>query len=105
MKYLLKTLKIDLTGSAQRLSASNLWVKSLVVQASSANTGTNYVGDSTVTTTTGIQLTAGQMFSVNTVQGKHENKGQINLYDVFALSSVGAGDDLIVSYLSEDYSD
>jgi hypothetical protein len=103
MKYTLKTLKIDLTSSAQRLSASNLWVKSCSLQASTTNTGTTYVGASDVTTSIGHQLTAGKSLALNTVLGT-DNRGAINLYDLWALSSVASGDDLIISYLYEDYS-
>ena len=90
-------INLDASGTAQRLSATNLWVRGVLCQAESGNTGILRVGDSNVSATFGHELVAGEVFTLIPPQKDGEDQ-LINLYDVW-FDGDTTGDDLMVSYL------
>ena len=59
------TQTVTTNGTRVQLSSTATTVLSVIVQADGANTGALYVGDSTVSSTDGLQLSPGQSISIN----------------------------------------
>ena len=55
---------VTTAGTAVEISANITAIRSIVLQADAANTGIVYVGDSSVTSSNGIQLKAGDSVSI-----------------------------------------
>ncbi len=91
------TKDVTTAGTEVRLKASRTTVSSVLIQAKGTNTGNIYVGDSTVSSTTGIKLTAGQTLPIST--DHKEMLGQIlDLNTIWIDSSVN-GEGVILLYL------
>jgi hypothetical protein len=91
MEYKLKTALVSVGVTAVPLTAATTdYLKfGIVLQADPANTGNVFIGDSDVTTATGIQLTAGQSISLTdfaSTKGVHE----WDLRKIFVVASAAA---------------
>ncbi len=87
-------------GTRVALTTIAFPVTTIIIQAKNANTGTIYVGDSTVASTNGLQLKAGQVL---TLTGDNRNEGQADELipnDVYIDSSVDA-EGVIWSYYAK----
>jgi hypothetical protein len=99
MKMIPTVLKVDVTTTAARVSATDLWVKWAVFKAALANAGNIALGASNaVTIATGHQLDAAQELPIDLLGKSTEG---INLKDLWVISSEATGDDLLVTYLVE----
>jgi hypothetical protein len=103
MALILKTFSKNVTTAGTRvaLSATKLYTTAFAVRAKSANTGVIYIGDSTVTSSTGMFLASGE---ANSKEGKTNARGTIqtfNLEKIYIDSSVN-GEGVIVEYIAEE---
>lgn len=62
---ILTAVTISSAGTRQQITTSNIAAMSVIIQADSLNTGKIYIGDSTVTSSNGIELSAGDSFILN----------------------------------------
>lgn len=62
------------------------WVLNVTIQAESTNTGNIYVGDETVTTTTGVPVAPGDTCEIDVPVGGR-NFDEISLNDIYIVSS------------------
>lgn len=91
---------VSVADTAVPLSITPKQVIEVVIQAFKGNTGTICVGDSTVTSTTGIQLDAGEalVLSAPEVSG---TPGTIDLSTIYVNSS-NAGDLVNIAYTARE---
>jgi hypothetical protein len=73
-------------GTAERLSSSGIAVTAVTIQASLDNTGSIYVGDSTVDADTGIVVAPGDACTVEAPVGRHGPE-EIVLNEIYVVSS------------------
>ncbi len=79
---------VTTAGTRVVLSATTLWCNSIIVQADTANTGYVYIGDSSVASTNGIALAAGESYSITiSVNGRND---EIDLGLLYADTSVNS---------------
>lgn len=71
---------IATAGTRQQLTATSTAVLSVIVQADSLNTGKIYVGDSSVSSSSGIELAAGEAF---VIEPQYFGDNEINLSDIY----------------------
>lgn len=84
-------------GTREQLTASDIIASTVIIQAKNANTGTIYVGDSTVDSTHCIELQKGEVLSLT---GDHRNEGQTDelvLSDIW-LDTSDSGDGVQWAY-------
>lgn len=58
--FTLTPVTIDTAGTREAISGSSVRCKSVIISADSLNTGKVYVGDSSVSSTNGVELSAGE---------------------------------------------
>lgn len=81
-------------GTEQRLSAASVTgVVAIYLSAPAANTGTVYVGDSSVTADNGIAILKGTSLEI-----KEPNGQMLDIYNMY-VDAATSGDKLNVSYL------
>lgn len=80
---------IDSGGVAKQLASSPIAVTSVIIQAEYNNVGRISIGDSTVTTSTGIEIGPGDTFSLTVESIK--DIGELLLNDIYVISNT-AGD-------------
>lgn len=84
-------------GTRTALGTVSLQVHEVVVKALAANTGIIYLGDSTVASSNGYELSAGQSFSVPLTMIPRTGS-VVNLTSIYIDSSVN-GEGVCVAYL------
>ncbi len=92
------TRTISSSGTAIRVNATDLLVRSFVIQAKSTNTGVVYVGGSDVlaSSANGIALTAGGSIAFVAV-GERKDVNMYNLTN-FWVDSTASSDKILVTY-------
>ena len=88
---------VTAAGTRVALSASNLYVLGLSIQAKKANTGKIYVGDVTVAAALGHELESGESIGFDAF-AKPASLEEVNLADVYIDSSVN-GEGVNVTYV------
>ncbi len=96
--YPLADVSMSSAGSAVQISTTIAGQPSIIVQAPSGNTGSIYIGDSTVTPTKGIELIASASLSLDGSFLKHSSD-EVFLLDLYACQSAGSVNKLKVAYL------
>lgn len=91
----LTAVTIATSGTRQAITALDRNAVSIMIQADSLNTGKIYIGDSTVTTSNGIELAAGETFVLTPDIGDKE----IILSDIY-LDTQTNGNVARIQYLS-----
>jgi len=102
-KLLLKTLAISATATAAPLSATDLWVRQLVIQCLTSGTNEVYVGDSSVTSSTGLLVAAGSSLAIDPNAALTKAPQQINLKDIYVRCAAAETASVIVMYMVEDF--
>ena len=87
-------------GTAVPLSATSLPVSSIIIQAEYTNIGRVSIGDSAVTTSTGIEIGPGDTFTLNIES--LAKVGEFDLADVYVVSNT-AGDKVRLLILRRKY--
>lgn len=87
---------VTTAGTRVQLQSTNQYVFDLIIQAKPANTGSIYVGDSTVTSTKCIELLPGQIYSMAGAV-KPNSLEELNIADYWIDSSVN-GEGVHLSY-------
>jgi hypothetical protein len=89
MAILQKTLPQVTAGSPNtpvRVSQSHLLVSSYTIQSDETNTGSQYVGDASVSASNGQKFGPGDTVEWDAPMG-HRGPEELDLYDVFVVSS------------------
>lgn len=86
-------------GTRKALSATDVYAYAIRIQASKANTGKIYVGDSTVSSSNGQELEAGESIVLNNFE-RPNNLLELNLADLYIDSSVNA-EGVRIAYIKE----
>lgn len=88
---------VTTAGTRVQITTSDIRSSSILIQADSANSGRIYVGDSTVASTLGVALTAGQSLTIDAdnIRGTTE---EFKLSDIW-LDSSANGDSAHIFYL------
>jgi hypothetical protein len=73
----------------QNTAASYRYVQNCIILAPSSNSGTVYVGDSTVDSTNGFPLAAGQSVSIGDLLSS-DDRQEFDIYEIWIVGS-GAG--------------
>jgi hypothetical protein len=82
------TITVTTAGTRVPLSATSLPTNSVLIQADTANTGYIYVGDSTVASTNGHVLSAGDAIEIRIdVNGRVD---EVDLADIYVDASVNS---------------
>ncbi len=101
-KLKLKTLTaVSATSTAAPLSATNLWVKSVTIQNLSSSSNEVYFGDSTVTSSNGIELPVGASASIDSNCTPSSEQREINLKDIYVRCASAETANVRISYLAE----
>ena len=98
---LLKTLPaitVATSGVEQRIYSTNLLVYGVIIISLSTNTGIQYVGDSTVTTSNGAPIAPDGSFELAPPENLRGGD-QFNLYDIFVDSSTNAAEFRIMAWI------
>lgn len=97
----LKTFRKVLgSGSAEALTSSRILTQGFAVRAELTNSADLYIGDSTVTTSTGMFLQAGES---NEKYARNLARGYTTTYDLSKIYIVGTtGDAVRVEYESDE---
>lgn len=82
-------------GVAVRISNLNLWVTSVTIEAAFTNVSKINVGDSTVTSSNGIEVTPGDTCAIEAPDGAR-NMAEMLLSDIWVVSAT-AGDSVRVA--------
>jgi hypothetical protein len=91
-------ITVTTAGTRVQVSSTDTPISSIIIQASSGNSGVIYVGDSSVSSTAGIVLTAGQAWAVTAdASGRHGFEEMV-LSD-FWVDSASNGDKFKVVYM------
>lgn len=96
MAQVMKTatlVTIDAAGTAEAVVSGATYVTSVIIEASSTNAGTGYIGDSTVTSSNGVTLGAGDTWSWDAT----DQHGELDLSTVY-LDTDNSGDTFRVIY-------
>lgn len=97
MALALKTLAqvtVATSGTEQRLTSNHISnVEAIYISAPAANTGSIYVGDSSVATTRGIEIPKGTSFTIMAPRGD-----MINIRDIY-VDAANNGDKCNITYL------
>jgi hypothetical protein len=101
-KLKLKSLTKAVSDSAAPLSATDLWVRQLVILNPSGGSSV-YVGDSGVTDTASFPVAAGATLSFDAHGALMKAPNQINLKDVYAVCASGGSANLKILYLVEEF--
>lgn len=98
--YRIKTAKVtvETAGTAVPLTATSKLVASLAIDASANNTNNVYVGDDTVTSTTGLPLKAEKAVSYELQNDANGKMMEIDLNEVY-LDADSDGNFVIITYL------
>jgi hypothetical protein len=101
MATVLKTFRKVLgSGSAEQLTSSRILTQGFAVRAESGNAGTVYMGDASVTSTSGMFLDAGES---NEKYARAMARGVNTVYDLSKLYIIGtSGDAVRVEYEAEE---
>ncbi len=101
MATVLKTFRKVLgSGFAEQLTASRILTPGFAVRAELTNTGNIYVGDSTVTTTSGMYLQQGES---NEKYARALGRGYTTTYDLSKIYIIGtSGDAVRIEYEMEE---
>lgn len=102
-KLKLKSMSFSATATRAPLSATDLWVRQLVIQCLSSGTNEVYVGDSTVTSSTGFLLAAGASLSIDPNAALAKGPQQINLKDINVVCAAAETASLIILYVVEEF--
>lgn len=94
----LARITVAAAGTRQAVSASVIYSPSVLITADSTNTGIIYVGDSSVSSTQGEELAAGQSMAIEG-EWVGGTQGEVLLSDLYVDASV-SGDKVRVSYLA-----
>ncbi len=74
-------------GTAVKLTANETWVTSVTIQAEFTNVSKICLGDSTVTTSTGIQIPIGDCATIDAPQGPRGGAEEFDLSKIYINSS------------------
>ena len=88
------------SGTPVALCASTQWVYSATIQSLSSNTGTQYIGDSTVTSSNGLQFGAGDIIEVD-APASARSTDQFDLSKVYVDSSTNGAAFRVVAWIRE----
>lgn len=101
MATVIKTFRKVLgSGSAEKISSSRIMTQGFAIRAELTNTGEIYVGDSAVTTTSGMFLQAGES---NEKYARALARGYTTTYDLSKIYIIGtSGDAVRVEYEMEE---
>lgn len=92
---------VPVPGTIVPLSATPLEVSAVVVQAKKTNAGVIYLGDATLVAPNGIQLAAGEYFTVTADTEEDDTTNCVlDLQSVFIDASI-AGDEVVITSLEE----
>ena len=103
MAQILKTKSVTVTtaGTAVPLSTTRIYTTAFAVRAKLTNTGDIFIGDSTVTSATGMFLQPGES---NEKTAQNVSRGVIQTFELskIFLNASSSGDGAIVEYLAEE---
>lgn len=102
MAVTIKTLTaVTVTSAGTRvpLSATHLLVYSVTIQSLESNTGTQYIGDGTVSSTNGFSLSPGNIVEIDSPDARGVD--QFDLNDVYVDSTVNAAEFRILAWIRE----
>lgn len=91
--FTLAAITISTAGTRQAISSTAVPVASYLIEADASNTGKVYVGDSTVASTNGVALSAGESLSAES----HEDD-ELDLSDVYVDTATN-GNKVRVQYI------
>lgn len=91
----LSAVTVSTAGTRVRISSSSIAIKAITIQASSGNSGIIYVGDSSVSSSNGIALSAKDSVSITPEAPDFE----LNLSDYY-IDAATNGDSVHVSYIT-----
>lgn len=92
MAILLRTLPevtVATPGTRVALYTSNLMVYCVSVQSLPSNTGTHYIGDSTVSSSNGVTFAAGDVAEIDGPPGIRGGQEQFDLSTIYVDATVG----------------
>jgi len=89
-------ITISSGGTAEALSDTSLPLSSLSIQAAPSNTGTIYIGDSSVTTSSGFGCLAAKDSTEISVESLFKT-GEFDLKDIYVISAT-TGDKVRIAY-------
>lgn len=95
---ILGVVAVTTAGTRKQISTDSKACYAIVLQANSSNTGKIYVGDSTVTSSNGIELSAGDSLTISPQSINGGSDTEINLTDVYIDAQV-SGESVRVHYL------
>lgn len=99
MSTVIKTFRKQLNGSAQQLSSTPIYTQSFMIRNEIGNDDV-YVGDSTVSTTTGMFVREGES---NEKESRPTARGTLTLFDLSKIYVLGTNAQYIrVEYLHEE---
>lgn len=97
----LSNVTVSTAGTRVPLSGVELLVSSIIVQALPSNSGSIFIGDSSVTSSKGIVLTAGSAVEIQA--DSYEGDSDFSVIDVAGIyiDASANGDGVAISYLDE----
>lgn len=102
-KLKLKSMSFSATSTRAPLNATDLWVRQLVIQCLTSGTNEVYVGDSTVSSSTGFLIAAGGSLAIDPNSALVKAPHQINLKDINVVCAAAETASLIILYLVEEF--
>ena len=91
---------VTVAGTEQPLSATTVMVYAVTIVSLSTNTGTQYIGDSTVTSANGIPFTAGDTMELETPQMARATD-QFDISKIYVDSSTNGAAFRIIAWIRE----
>lgn len=98
----LKSLTKAVSDVAAPLSATDLWVRQVVISNPSGGS-TIYLGDSSVTDTASFPVAAGASLAIDPNNALVKAPQQINLKDVYAVCASAGSANLKILYMVEEF--
>lgn len=98
----LKTLPavtVSTNGTAVPLYSTSLMVYSVAVQSLNSNTGSQYVGDSTVTSSNGVRIGAGDSIDIDPPEARGFD--QFDISKIYVNSSTDGAEFRVVAWIRE----
>ena len=103
MAQILKTKSVTVTtpGTAVPLSTSRIYTTAFAVRAKLTNNGNIFLGDSTVTSSTGMFLQPGE---TNEKTAQNVSRGVIQTFELskIYIDAQNGGEGVIIEYLAEE---
>lgn len=96
---ILSPVTVSNAGTRVQITSSDIAASGIIFQANPANTGRTYIGDSTVTSSNGMSLGPGEIFSVSSQSLDGVMDAEINLSDYWVDADV-SGNSVRIQYLT-----